>query len=230
MARSVLAAAAIVCLTALSAAAQITNNYWLSIPPATGQTPPKPPPAPEIPDVPFAPARNVRLAASIGIDKGFRPAGLWAPLWLGPQMVALPGTLHGGIALMAWYADRFNRSRVIADTSTVRGAAILDMALSRDGKRLAIAAAAGDKLQIWTRDTQRDTPASLIAAIDGACDKAGVAWLGGDTLAVGARVIPAAPAPAQLPIVIQTQHTPAAAPQPKHIVDIVQSAREQQPQ
>jgi Lipoprotein LpqB beta-propeller domain len=225
MTRSFIAAALLVCLAVSTAAAQ-SNVYWEAIPPQFTAEGAKLKAA-EIPNVPFAGAPNVRVAGEVSIARAFKLLGLWAPLWLGPNMVALPGTLNKQVTLMAWYGERFNRSRVVADSSTVHGAGILDMAVSRDGKRLAIAATTGDKLQIWQRDTQSDAPASLAATIDGACDKAGLAWLNQDTVAVGVQFKqnPApAPVPSESPIVIPGQQEQPAGPQIQRALYIVQLA------
>src|SRR5579863_10151093 len=196
MKRSVPAALGLAFLAASTAVAQFTgNNYYLTLPPAAVGGPPKPPPAPELPNVPFAAAHNVQLAGMVKIDKEFKLLGPWAPLWLGSGAVALLGTRRGQITMLAWYGDHLASSRVMADPATVGGGAILDMAVSRDGNRLAIVAAAGDKLQIWLRDTQSAAPASVAATIDGHCDKAGLAWLDHGTLAVGAQMQPSAEPP-----------------------------------
>src|SRR5690349_6672740 len=110
MIRSVFAAVGVICLIAASAAAQTGNNYWLALPSANVAKPPKPPPAPEIPNVPFAPARNVHVAANFAIEKDFKPVGPWAPLWLGPDAVALLGTRKEHITLIAWNGDHFQNS------------------------------------------------------------------------------------------------------------------------
>ncbi len=231
MMRSVLAALGLVFLAGATAVAQITNNYWLAAPPPVVGGPPKPPPPPEIPNVPFAAAHNVQVAGMVKIDQEFKLLGPWAPLWLGSKAVALLGTRHGQITMLAWYGDHFASSRVVADPPTVAGGAILDMSVSRDGNRLAIAAAAGDKLQIWLRDTQSAAPASVAAAIDGHCDKAGVAWLDANTLAVGAQIQPGAARPSsESPIITPgQQEQPAASPEPTRSLYIVQLGRQQSP-
>jgi hypothetical protein len=226
MTRSWVIAAALLCLTARTAAAQY-QNYYLAIPPVVAGTSELK--AAPIPNLPFAPAPNVRLAGGSRIDPAFKLLGPWAPLWLGPDMVALAGTLKGQVTLMAWYGNHFNRSRAVADSQTVHGATILDMAASRDGKQLAIAAATADKLEIWTGDTHGDAPLSLAATIDGACDKAGLAWLGADKLAVGALFTPSAAAPPDQPPSMQGQGTPPAPPQPQRSLYIVQLGTKQPP-
>src|SRR5580704_11581535 len=120
--RSVLAALGLLFLAASTAMAQFTgNNYWLTLPPAAVGGPPKLPPPPEIPNVPFAAVRNVQLAGMLKIDKDFKLLGPWAPLWLGSKAVALLGTRHGRITMLAWYGDHFASSRVMADPQTVEG-------------------------------------------------------------------------------------------------------------
>jgi hypothetical protein len=230
--RSVLAALGLLFLAASTAMAQFTgNNYWLTLPPAAVGGPPKLPPPPEIPNVPFAAVRNVQLAGMLKIDKDFKLLGPWAPLWLGSKAVALLGTRHGRITMLAWYGDHFASSRVMADPQTVEGGAILDMAVSRNGNRLAIVAAAGDKLEIWLRDTQSAAPASVAATIDGHCDKAGLAWLGPNTLAVGAQLQPSAEgASTESPIITpQQQEQPVAPPEPTRSLYIVQLGQQQAP-
>ncbi|HZY59529.1 MAG TPA: LpqB family beta-propeller domain-containing protein [Candidatus Binataceae bacterium] len=204
-------AVGIVCLAASAASAQMPN-YWLATPPSVVGAPPAPPPPPEIPDVPFAAARDVQSVATLKIDKDFKPIAPQAPLWMGSNEVALLGTRHGQITLLAYYGEHFANSRVLADPSTVRGGTILDMAVSRDGRRLAIAAATHDKLQIWLRDTNGDAPASVAAAMDGAYSKAGIAWLDAATLAVGTQSAAiAAPTPTPAPDATQP---PTDNPQP----------------
>jgi Lipoprotein LpqB beta-propeller domain/WD40-like Beta Propeller Repeat len=192
MMRSVLAVVGIFCLAASPASAQMPN-YWLATPPSVVSRPLAPPP--QIPDVPFAPARNVRLLAKIPLDKNFKLLGPWPPLWLGSNEVALLGTRHGQLTLLAWYGEHFSQTRVIADPKVAGGGRILDMAVSRDGKRLAIAAAKDNhELEIRLRDTQGNAPAAVVASAEGPCDRAGIAWLDADTLAVGAESVQA-PAP-----------------------------------
>ncbi len=128
------------------------------------------------------------------MNKDYKVTGPWPPLWLGPKEIGLLATHHDRVTLIAFYGEHFAKSRVLADTSTVNGGKILDMAVSHDGMRLAIAVASNNKLQIWTRDTQEDSPASVAATMDEACDKAGVAWLGPETVAVGAECAPSAAA------------------------------------
>ncbi len=175
------------------AAAQ-TNNYWLTLPPASVGAPPKPP-APEIPDLPFAAARHVQVWATEKIPDDLKLIGPVAPIWLGADAVALPVRQKHGVALMAWEGDHFDQARMVADSSTVKGAAILDMAISRDGKRVVIAANSREQLQIWIRETRGAAPPSVVGTIDGACRRAAVAWLDAQTVAVGAQLAPdAAPA------------------------------------
>jgi hypothetical protein len=218
-----------VVLAAAAAAAQIANNYFEALPPASTAVAPKAPPPPEIPNVPFAPARNVHVEAMVSI-KDFSLLGPWAPLWLGNKAVALLGTRRGRVTMLAWYGEDFSNSRVVADAQTVQGGAILDMAISRDARRLAIAAAGGDKLQIWLRDTHSSAPATVIATIDGHCDKAGVAWLDADTLAVGALLHPGTPPPASESAIIgPAQQVPAAPPAPRRSLYIVRTDAKQAP-
>ncbi|MGO9059516.1 MAG: hypothetical protein ACLQU2_19360 [Candidatus Binataceae bacterium] len=160
-------------------------SYWETTPPSVIGAPIASPPVPELPNVPFAPTRGVQLGATVNIDKDFKVTGPWPPLWLGPNEVALLGTRHGKVALVAYYGEHFASSRILADTSTVGGARILDMAVSPDGKRMAIAAASADKFQVWIRDTHDSSPATGVASADQTCSKAGVAWLDPDTLAIG---------------------------------------------
>src|SRR5262245_13797864 len=183
MMRSVLAAAGIACLAASTASAQMPN-YWLATPPAVVQAPPPPPP--EIPDVPFAAAHDVLLNATVKVGNDFKPLAPWPPLGPGANEVALLGTHHGQVTLAAYSGDHFADARVLADAATVNGAAILDMAVSPDGKRLTIAATASDRLQIWLRDTAGTAPAKVIANFDGTYNKASLAWLDAGTLIVGA--------------------------------------------
>ncbi len=180
------------------AAAQ-TNNYWLTLPPASVGAPPKPPPAPEIPDLPFAGARHVQVRATVKIPDDLKLIGPVAPIWLGADAVALPVRQKHGVALMAWEGDHFDQARMVADSSTVKGAAILDMAISRDGKRVAIAADLPEQLQIWIRETHGAAPASVVGTIDGACRRAAVAWLDAQTVAVGAQMAPDAAPSEQSP-------------------------------
>jgi hypothetical protein len=222
----------LICLAASTAAAQITNNYWETLPPASTQAPVKPPPPPEIPNVPFAPVRNVRVAATVNVGTDFKLVGPWAPLWLGTKAVALLGTRHGQITMLAWYGDHFDSTRLVADPQTVEGGVILDLAVSRDGKRVAIAAAAGDKLQIWLRDTQGAAPAEVTATIDGHCDKAGIAWLDPNTLAIGAQIQVSAPpaAGSESPIIVPGQEpSPAPPPAPTRNLYIVQIGAQKPP-
>ncbi len=230
MTRSVLAAAGLVCLAASMAAAQIANNYFEAAPPSSSIVP-MPPPPPEIPNVPFAAAHNVQVEATIAINKDFKLLGPWAPLWLGTKAVALMGTRHGEITMLAWSGDQFAGSRVVADSQTVKGGAILDMAASRDGRHLAIAAAAGEKLQIWLRDTQSGAPATVAATIDGHCDKAGLAWLNPNTIAVGAQIHSSASVqPSDSSIIApQQQSSPAPPPEVTHNLYIVQIGAPQRP-
>ncbi|HKD66461.1 MAG TPA: LpqB family beta-propeller domain-containing protein [Candidatus Binataceae bacterium] len=217
---------------AATAAAQITgNNYWEAIPPEVAGGPAKPAPPPIIPNVPFAPVRNVPVLAKLKIDKDFKLLGPYAPLWLGTKSVALLGTRRGQVTLLAWDSERLVSPRVVVDPSTIHGGAILDMAMSRDGKRVAIAAAAGDNLQVWLRDTQSDAQASIVATIDGRCDKAGIAWLDANTVAVGAQMEQSAPPPpAQSPIIMPGQpQQPAAAPQPSNNLYIAQLGQQKSP-
>jgi hypothetical protein len=231
MARSVLAAAGLVFLAATTAAAQITNNYWLAVPPPSVGAPLKPPAPPEVPNVPFAAAHNVPVLATVSIDRDFKLVGPFAPLWLGPGAVALLGKRHGQITLQAWFGEHFASSRTIADPQTVNGGTILDLTVSRDGRRLAIAAAADDKLQIWLRDTQSSSPASVVATIDGHCDKAGLAWADPNTLAVGAQMQQSAPWPqSESPVILPGQESQPASPaQPAHNLYIVQLGAQQAP-
>lgn len=229
MTRSVLAAAGLVCLAASMAAAQIANNYFEAAPPSSATVLLKPPPPPEIPNVPFAAAHNVQVEATVAINKDFKLLGPWAPLWLGTKAVALLGTRRGQITMLAWSGDHFANSRVVADPQTVEGGAILDMAASRDGKHLAIAAAAGEKLQIWLRDTQSGAPATVAATIDGRCDKAGLAWLAANTIAVGAQIQASAPPPTESPITVPQQQASPAPPEPTHNLYIVQIGSAQPP-
>lgn len=230
--RSVLTALGLLFLAATAAMAQFTsNNYWLTLPPAVGGAPPKPPPPPQIPNVPFAPMHTAQLAGMVSIDKEFKLLGPWAPLWLGSGAVALLGTHNGRTTMLAWYGDHFASSRVIADPATVGGGVILDMAVSRDGNRLAIVANAGDKLKIWLRDTQSAARASLAATIDGRCDKAGLAWLDRGTLAVGAQLQPSAESPSrESPIITpEEQGQPAAPAEPERSLYIIKLGQQQPP-
>jgi hypothetical protein len=218
MMRSVIAAVAMVFLAACPAAAQITN-YFLA-PPPSGVAAPHPPPA-QIPDVPFAAVGNVPLVARMAIAKDFQ-LGPWAPLWLGSQAVALLGTRHGSITLLAYSGNHFAASRVLADPATVEGGTILDMALSRDGKRLAIAAQSGDKMQVWLRDTRRAAAAEVVATIDGTFDKAGLSWLSPNTLALGTGTETGAPGADPPPAIQQIPPNAEPTPQPAHSLYIVQ--------
>ncbi|HEY2107324.1 MAG TPA: LpqB family beta-propeller domain-containing protein [Candidatus Binataceae bacterium] len=230
MRRSVLAALGLVFLAASPAIAQFTgNNYFLALPPGPVGRPPKPPPAPESPNGPFAAARNVQLGGMVRIDKEFKLLGPWAPLWLGSKAVALLGTRHGQITMLAWSGDHFASSRVMADPAAVGGGQILDMAVSRDGNRLAIVAGGGDRLQIWLRDTQSAAPAAMVATIDGRCEKAGLAWLDPGTLAVGAQLQPGAQAPGESPIITPEQMEQPAASEPTRSLYIVQLGQRQAP-
>ncbi|HXR34603.1 MAG TPA: LpqB family beta-propeller domain-containing protein [Candidatus Binataceae bacterium] len=205
-------------------------EYWLATPPSVVEAPPHPPP-PEIPNVPFAAAHNAPLNATVKIDQGFKPLAPWPPLWMGSNEVALVGTHHGEVTLMAYYGDHFADARVVADPATVNGAAILDMAISPDGKRLAIAAAAKDKLQIWLRDTAATASAAVTATIDGTYDKASLAWLDPGTLVVGAE---SSTRPAQTSDAAQgTQQPPADVPQtpaePSRTLHIVRIGAREEP-
>ncbi len=195
MMRSVFAATLIVCLAAFSASAQMANYWEATLPSIMGAAPP---PA-DLPKVPLAPIHGVKLAAIFNIDKDYKVTGPWPPLWLGPKEIGLLATYHDRVTLIAFYGEHFAKSRVLADTSTVNSGKILDMAVSHDGMRLAIAVASDSKLQIWTRDTQEDSPASVAATVDEACDKAGVAWLDPNTVAVGTECEPSASAPSPQP-------------------------------
>lgn len=226
MMRSVFFAAVMVCLAAFSASAQMPN-YWEATPPSIMRAPLTPPSAPELPEVPFAATRGVQVEATVTVDKNYKITGPWPPIWLGPREVALVVMHRNQITLVAFYGEHFTRTRVLADASTVNGGKILDMAVSRDGKRVAVAAVSDNKLQIWTRDTRGDTPASVTATIDQACDKAGIAWLDPDTLAIGAQceAKPVLPSPLNLP----TAGQPANPAQPGHRLLLVQVGAQQEP-
>ncbi len=204
-------------------------NYWLATPPSVVEAPHPPPP--QIPDVPFAAAHDVALNATVKIDNGFKPLAPWPPLWMGSNEVALVGTHHGQVTLMAYSGERFADARILADPAAVNGAAILDMAISHDGKRLAIAAAAGDQLQIWLRDTAGTAPAAMTASFDGAYDKAALAWLDTGTLVVGTV---SETRPEQTPDAAQdTPQPPADVPQapaePSPSLHVVQVGAKQAP-
>ncbi len=222
-----LAAVGIACLAASTAAAQMPN-YWLATPPSIVDAPHPPPP--QIPDVPFAAAHDVALSATVKVDNGFRPLPPWPPLWMGSNEVALVGTHHGQLTLMAYSGEHFADARALADRATVNGAAILDMAISQDGKLLAIAAAAGDKLQIWLRDTAGTAPAAMTTSFDGAYDRASLAWIDTGTLVVGTV---SAPRRAQTPDAAQDTQQPPANPQPpaepSHSLHVVQAGAKEEP-
>lgn len=230
MMRSVFAAALMIGLAAFAASAQIPN-YWEATPPSIMGAPIASLPVPELPNVPFAPTSGVQLAATANMDKDFKVTGPWPPLWLGPKEVAVLGTRHDQVTLVAYYGEHFASSRVLADRSTVNGASILDLAVSPDGKRLAIAAASDDKLQVWIRDTHGSSPATVTASADQTCDQAGVAWLDPDTLAVGTQCESRAAQPT--PEASATPRPPSDAAEipmkPGHSLYIVQMGA-QQPQ
>ena len=214
------------------ALAQFTgNSYWETLPPPMVTAPAKAPHPAVIPNVPFAPVPNVSLAGITRLDKDFKLLGPWPPLWLGSKAVALLGTIHGQIRMMVWEGNHFAHSRVIADPQTVGGGAILDMAVSRSGDRLAIAVDAGDKLQIWVRDTQGEAPASVAATINGHCEKAGLGWLDPKTLAVGAQSsAPPPPASDESPIITPEQQSRLPAqPEPSRTVYVVQLGQDSPP-
>jgi hypothetical protein len=228
MARSVLAAFGFVCLAVSMAMAQ-TNSYWLTLPPPGVGARLKPPPAPEIPNVPFAAARHVPVAGMVKIPQALKLIGPVAPLWLGPNAVALPVMRDGHLALMAWEGGHFDDSRVVADSSTIKGAAILDMAVNRDGSRVAIAADAAGQLQIWIRNTSGNSPASIAATIDSNAGKAGISWLGAGALAVGVEAQPLSAPSDESPITAPGQPDIAAKPaEPARGVYVVRPG-EQQP-
>jgi hypothetical protein len=231
MMRSVFAAILIVCLAAFSASAQMPN-YWESTPPSimNGRVLGSAPPPPELPKVPFAPVHGVQVAATVNVSKDYKVTGLWPPLWLGPKEIGVLATRHDGVVLVAYSGEHLAKSRLLADTSTVNGGKILDMAVSRDGKRLAIAAALNDKLQIWTRDTAGAAPASIASTAHQACEKAGIAWVDPDMVAVGAACQPQAPPPS--PPAYPRGQSPAvsAVPsKPAHLLQLVQIGAQQAP-
>jgi hypothetical protein len=175
--------------------------------------------------VPFAGARNVQVWVNEKIPAELKLIGPVAPIWLGPDAVALPITQKRGAALIAWEGDHFEQSRVVADSSTVKGAAVLDMAISRDGKRLAIAADSGEQLQIWLRQTRGATAASLIGTIEGACHRAAIAWLDPDTVAVGAQMEPDAAPSGESP----EQESDPSTPSPPRKLYVVHAGEQQSP-
>jgi hypothetical protein len=211
--RSVLAAVGLVCLAASVAAAQ-SNTYWLSLPLPGFHHRHQAKPPPEIPDVPFAPAHNVQLAGIVKVAPALKLIGSVAPLWLGPDAVALPVTRNGSLALIAWQGGHFGSLRVVADSAAVHGANIQDMAVNREGSRVAIAAAVSDGLQIWIRNTNGDAPAALAATIGVNSEKAGISWLNANTLAVGVQLQAAATEPTESPIVTPGQEQAPAQPAP----------------
>src|SRR5579875_3648131 len=224
MLRFVLATVSLVCLAASVAAAQ-SNNYWLTFPLPGFHRRHKPKPPPEIPYVAFAPARDVQLAAVVKIAPDLKLIGPVAPLWLGPDAVALPVTRNGRLALAAWTGNYFATLRVIADSATVHGANILDLAVNRDGSRVAIAAAGSDGVQIWIRDTNGDAPALAVANLGVNSDKAGISWLNTDTLAAGVQLQAASNQPNQSPIITPGQ-TPAQR-EPQRAIYIVKPGQPQ---
>jgi hypothetical protein len=225
--RSVLAAVGLVCLAVSVAAAQ-SNTYWLtfSLPGFLRRHKAKPPL--EIPDVPFAPAHNVPLSGIVKIPPGLKLIGSVAPLWLGPDAVALPVMRNDSLALIAWQGDHFGSVRVVADSATVHGANILDMAVNRDGSSVAIAAAVSDGLQIWVRNTNGDAPASVVAKIGVVSEKAGISWLNANTLAVGLQVQALSPESNESSITAPDQEqAPAPPEEPERSIYIVRPGQQQ---
>lgn len=185
--------------TALSACAHVAqipgaiHGSWIArrhgSPPSKGKaTPAVSPPPYAARTATLEITAGLKVAGVVSLPADFEPDMSRAPLWLGGgSEFGVLGTRDGNGMMLGIGGVGLSSQRVVLEDDG-DGAAerLLDVAISRDGRRLATAMAAGsiDRLDINLADASNPDKSHRIASLDGQFDSAQLTWLTSGKLAL----------------------------------------------
>jgi hypothetical protein len=148
--------------------------------------------------------RGMRLAAFAQLPDGFTPALGVAPIWLEQgREIALAGSSRGGSIILGLSGPGLTHGRVLAADfgPGAQAGRIVDAAANTDGTRLAtlVAESSAPRLDLVVRGMTEGDYGEVIGSFDGIYDRAALAWLGPDLLAITLHAGPQPQTPANAP-------------------------------
>jgi hypothetical protein len=133
--------------------------------------------------------RGIKLAAFAQLPNGFAPAPGMPPMWFRQGLeVGVVGTVNGQSTILGLSGPGLTRGRVLAADNgpAAPGGKIIDAAPNKDGSLLAtlVAESATPRLDVFLRTLKDGDNGHAIASFDGNYDRASLAWLGRNLLAI----------------------------------------------